>query len=145
LGEKGNAMTPERLATYPEYCDLVMKGGITSGVVYPAAVYSLHDKHKFRAIGGASAGAIAAGATAAAELGRDSGGFEKLNGLSTELTRDGFLQGLFQPAKPMRASFDLLFAIQRKKGKFQKAALVTSTLIRRFLGWGVVAVGVTAA
>ena len=138
-------MTAERLATYPEYCDLVMKGGITSGVVYPAAVYSLHDKHKFRSIGGASAGAIAAAATAAAELGRESGGFEKLNGLSTELTEEGFLQGLFQPAKPMRASFDLLFALQRKKGKFQKAALVTSTLLRRFLGWGAIAVAIAVA
>jgi predicted acylesterase/phospholipase RssA len=140
---KGMSMTPPKLATYPEYCDLVMKGGITSGVVYPAAVYSLHDKHKFRSIGGASAGAIAAAATAAAELGRDAGGFEKLNGLSTELTRDGFLQSLFQPAKPMRASFDLLFALQRKKGRVQKAGLVASTLLRRFIGWAVVAVGVT--
>jgi predicted acylesterase/phospholipase RssA len=138
-------MTPERLATYPEYCDLVMKGGITSGVVYPAAVYSLHDKHKFRSIGGASAGAIAAAATAAAELGRDSGGFEKLNGLSTELTQEGFLQGLFQPAKPMRASFDLLFALQRRKGAFSKGALVATTLLRRFFGWGAFAVALAVA
>jgi len=138
-------MTQERLATYPEYCDLVMKGGITSGVVYPAAVYSLHDKHKFRSIGGASAGAIAAAATAAAELGRDEGGFEKLNGLSAELTRQGFLQGLFQPAKPMRASFDLLFALQQKKGTFGKATLVATTLLRRFAGWGALAVGLTLA
>ena len=138
-------MTEQRLATYPEYCDLVMKGGITSGVVYPAAVYSLHDKHKFRSIGGASAGAIAAAATAAAELGRDAGGFEKLNGLSAELTQEGFLQGLFQPAKPMRASFDLLFALQRKKGTLSKAALVATTLLRRFFGWGALAVVLTVA
>ena len=136
-------MTSERLATYPEYCDLVMKGGITSGVVYPAAVYSLHENHKFRSIGGASAGAIAAAATAAAELGRASGGFEKLNGLSTELTEEGFLQGLFHPAKPMRASFDLLFALQRRKGRVQKGVLVASTLLRRFLVWGLVAAAVT--
>lgn len=135
-------MSRAQLPTYPEYCDLVMKGGITSGVVYPAAVYSLHDKHKFRSIGGASAGAIAAAATAAAELGRETGGFEKLNGLSTELTREGFLQGLFQPAKPMQASFDLLFALQRKKGRGQKLTLVASTLLRRFLIWGVVAAAV---
>src|SRR5205807_7291191 len=34
-------------------CDLVMKGGITSGVVYPAAVIELARKYKFRRIGGA--------------------------------------------------------------------------------------------
>ena len=138
-------MALDRLSTYPEYCDLVMKGGITSGVVYPAAVYSLHDKHKFRSIGGASAGAIAAAATAAAELGRDTGGFEKLNRLSTELTTDGFLQSLFQPAKKMRASFDLLFALQRQKSRSRKVGLVALTLLRRFLGWGIVAAGLTAA
>src|SRR5947209_496830 len=47
-------------------CDLVMKGGITSGVVYPAAVMALKDTFRFRSIGGTSAGAIAAALTGAA-------------------------------------------------------------------------------
>ena len=46
-----------------------MKGGITSGVVYPEAVLELHEDFDFRCIGGASAGAIAAAATAAAQFG----------------------------------------------------------------------------
>ncbi len=58
-------------------CDLVMKGGITSGVVYPLAVVELARKYRFRCIGGTSAGAIAAVVTAAAEYGRDSGGFQQ--------------------------------------------------------------------
>jgi NAD-dependent SIR2 family protein deacetylase len=33
-------------------CDLIMKGGITSGVVYPQAVLALKDKYRFRNIGG---------------------------------------------------------------------------------------------
>ena len=44
-------------------CDLVMKGGITSGIVYPKAVLALKDTYTFRNIGGTSAGAIAAVAT----------------------------------------------------------------------------------
>ena len=57
---------------------MVMKGGITSGVVYPLAVTKLAERFVFKNIGGTSAGAIAAAATAAAELARDNGGFERL-------------------------------------------------------------------
>src|SRR5205823_13681287 len=49
------------------FCDLVMKGGITSGVVFPKAVARLSHQYRFRDIGGTSAGAIAAGGAAAAE------------------------------------------------------------------------------
>ena len=49
-----------------------MKGGITSGIVYPAAILRLKDKYRFRNIGGTSAGAMAAALTAAAEYGRQS-------------------------------------------------------------------------
>ncbi|MGZ7032569.1 MAG: patatin-like phospholipase family protein, partial [Thermoanaerobaculia bacterium] len=51
-------------------CDLVMKGGITSGIVYPAAVSELSREFEFVNIGGTSAGAIAAALTAAAEYRR---------------------------------------------------------------------------
>ena len=49
-----------------------MEGGTTSGVVYPLAVCELATNFRFRNVGGASAGAIAAAITAAAELGRSS-------------------------------------------------------------------------
>ena len=55
--------------TAHRYCDLVMKGGITSGIVYPNAVLVLAREFRFKNIGGTSAGAIAAAATAAAALG----------------------------------------------------------------------------
>src|SRR5690348_13206211 len=51
-------------------CDLTMRGGTTSGVVYPLAVCAMAERYVFRSVGGASAGAIAASATAAAEFGR---------------------------------------------------------------------------
>ena len=51
-------------------CDIVLKGGITSGIVYPLALVKLAEKYRFSCIGGTSAGAIAAAACAAAEYGR---------------------------------------------------------------------------
>ena len=54
-------------------CDLVLKGGITSGIVYPSAIAKLASHYRLRSIGGASAGAIAAAAAAAAEFGRATG------------------------------------------------------------------------
>ena len=53
---------------------LIMKGGITSGVVYPAAGVELARRFTLKSIGGASAGAIAAALFAAAEYRRSVGG-----------------------------------------------------------------------
>lgn len=50
--------------------DLTMKGGTTSGVVYPLAVCEIARRFRLRNVGGASAGAIAAAAAASAEIGR---------------------------------------------------------------------------
>lgn len=51
-------------------CDLIMKGGVTSGLVYPAAIAEIARSYRLRSIGGTSAGAIAAAAAAAMEYGR---------------------------------------------------------------------------
>lgn len=56
--------------TNPKECDLIMKGGITSGVVYPLAIVEIAKAFRLRSIGGTSAGAIAAAGAAAAEAGR---------------------------------------------------------------------------
>src|ERR1700736_13392 len=79
---------PDIPAKPPLECDLVMKGGITSGIVYPAAVLELAQKYRFRNIGGTSVGAIAATVVAAAEYGRQSGtgtGFAELEALNQEM------------------------------------------------------------
>lgn len=56
------------------YCrasaDVTMRGGTTSGVVYPLALCEIARGFRLRNIGGASAGALAAAAAAAAEMGR---------------------------------------------------------------------------
>ncbi len=100
-----------RQATRPPLeCDLVMKGGITSGVVYPLAVCELAEVYRLRCVGGSSAGAIAAAAAACAELGRDNGGFDKLAQLPNGLTetvqgQNSRLFTLFQPQPTMRRLF----------------------------------------
>jgi predicted acylesterase/phospholipase RssA len=63
-----------------------MKGGITSGVVFPLALVELSRAYRFRNVGGSSAGALAAAAAAAAELGRARGGFDRLTHLPDTLS-----------------------------------------------------------
>ena len=72
-----------------------MKGGITSGVVYPKTIVRMADSYRFRSIGGTSAGAIAAALIAAAEFNRDNGGFNLIESLPDELQTK--LSTLFQP------------------------------------------------
>jgi predicted acylesterase/phospholipase RssA len=91
-------------------CDVVMKGGITSGVVYPHAVCELARTYRFVSVGGTSAGAIAAAAAAAAEHGRDRDGFRKLAALPAWIGADGNLFGLFQPQPGTRPYYRLFTA-----------------------------------
>ena len=91
-----------RLDAPEEECDIVMKGGVASGIVYPPVIVELHRKYRFRNIGGTSAGAIAAGIAAAAEYGRATGGFEKLKNASDQIGSPGFLRHLFEPSSSTR-------------------------------------------
>lgn len=103
-------------------CDLVMKGGITSGVVYPLAILELAKSYRFKNIGGTSAGAIAAVVTAAAEYQRRRGsmaGFEKLGALPKDLGEpvgsQSRLLSLFQPSPSTKRLFTaLIYALNRK-------------------------------
>jgi len=95
-----------------------MKGGVTSGIVYPKMISRLARDFQFKNIGGTSAGAIAAAACAAAELGRQSGrnpgAFDAVDSLPEELGKSGphgsRLMALFQPAPALRAHFRLALA-----------------------------------
>jgi predicted acylesterase/phospholipase RssA len=95
-----------RYAAPSAQCDLIMKGGISSGIVYPRAAYHLATRYRFRRLGGASAGAIAAAAAAAAEHGRRGGGFIKLAQLPTGLGTH--LADLFQPTPTNKPAFAML-------------------------------------
>jgi predicted acylesterase/phospholipase RssA len=87
-------------------CDIVMKGGITSGVLYPLAVCELATRYRMCNVGGTSAGAIAAAVAAAAEVGRTSeqsgSGFDGLSQLPAWLGSDEHLTGLFRPPETTR-------------------------------------------
>jgi predicted acylesterase/phospholipase RssA len=106
----------ERAAVRPQAeCDIILKGGITSGIVYPSALSTLATHYRLRSIGGTSAGAIAAAAAAAAEFGRASGAFDRLATLPATLGETD-AQGrtrlfrLFEPQRSTRSLFDLLVA-----------------------------------
>ncbi len=114
----------------PGQCDLIMQGGITSGVVYPPAVLKLARRYRFRSIGGTSAGAIAAAAAAAAELGRDSGGFERLAQVPDDIA--GRLSSLFQPAPPFRGAYAVFVACLGKSSLLKKTLRVPGLLLRHF-------------
>jgi hypothetical protein len=129
---------PERL------CDIVMKGGITSGVVYPAAVCELATTYSFKNIGGASAGAIAATASAAAEYARRKGnmsaasgrGFQGVEALTNEVATG--LSTLFQPnvpTKPLFAMLNTVLDMDDKLPAVEKLMTVARALALNFPNW----------
>ncbi|MDB4929748.1 MAG: hypothetical protein JWM10_2232 [Myxococcaceae bacterium] len=96
----------------PRECDLVLKGGITSGIVYPSAIAALAARFTLRNIGGASAGAIAAAVAAAAEHRRRrepaSDPFAEVRGLAAELAEGQNLQLLFTPQRRTAPAWNIL-------------------------------------
>ena len=123
------------------FCDLVMKGGVTSGVDYPPAICELAQHYHFRSIGGTSAGAIAAAVTAAAEYQRRKSGslrgFELLKELPTRLAatdaagRSQLLR-LFQPDVPCRRLFAVLVASLNQDGTWRRIAAILRGCIKAY-------------
>jgi predicted acylesterase/phospholipase RssA len=150
-------------------CDVVMKGGITSGIVYPGAVCELAKDFRFVNIGGTSAGAIAAALTAAAEYRRQQGsdaGFAELATLPRWLGEDSRLVKLFRAAPGTASIFDVivtyletknlrktLFALLRHFNRFGGVVLAIAAIIVALLvffadgagAWIVVALTIVAA
>jgi predicted acylesterase/phospholipase RssA len=112
----------DRFRSPPCECDIVMKGGITSGVVYPQAILRLAQKYRFRAIGGGSVGALVAALTAAAELARENRGFERLDEKRNELSSDGFLTSRFQAPEETRPALEFFLAILSAKNETASGA-----------------------
>jgi predicted acylesterase/phospholipase RssA len=119
---KNSPFTPEPLEGGKRpppnrFCDLVLTGGVTDGVVYPWAILELAREYRFKNIGGTSVGAMAAALTAAAEYGRRHGSLRGFDDVLRKLperlaeiidckdtTR---IFSLFQPAPSTRKLFDL--------------------------------------
>jgi len=128
-------------------CDLVLKGGITSGVVYPRAISRLARNYQIRGVGGTSAGAIAAAFAAAAEYRRRRDrtfqGFDEVERLVADLaTRvDGQtrLEGLLQPQSGTKIPFRFLkFLLSAPKVK----KIAAFSLLPLSLMWVAVCSGV---
>jgi len=122
-----------------KYCDLVMKGGVTSGIVYPLAVQKLSTEYWFKNIGGTSAGAIAAGVTAAAEYRRrrtgEDLGFERVAKLPEDLAGDHFLLSLFRADQSTKRIFDVvLAAMSAKQDKKSVSVAIAARLLANFVG-----------
>lgn len=124
------------------FCDLVMKGGITSGVVYPKAISRLAREYRFRSIGGTSAGAIAAAVTAAAEFRRrntgNRDGFDILSGLPAQLqahvpgTSGTKLLSLFQPQPGTRRLFSVLVTALNRGGTWHRIFAIVWGLMKAY-------------
>src|SRR5258706_1204065 len=113
--------TAEEFAAPAEACDLIMKGGVTSGVVYPYAVLQLAQQYRLRSIGGTSAGAIAAAFAAAAEYGRQAGdpaAFVRFEMRCQQIPQ--LLEGLFQPSAPFAPLMRALknFSAEKEAGRW---------------------------
>jgi predicted acylesterase/phospholipase RssA len=129
-------------------CDLVMKGGITSGIVYPGAVLELSKEFRFANIGGTSAGAIAAALTAAAEHRRAGGGgsagFDAIAKLPSWMAervggRSRLLR-LFEPPPETEALFEAALAYVETSGAPRtKAVALFRMLMRGFPRFGSIA------
>jgi predicted acylesterase/phospholipase RssA len=130
----------------PKYCDMVMKGGITSGVVYPTAICELASQYQFRNIGGASAGAIAAAAAAAAEFGRQNGvpdSFTQFGKLPDEFGKPGFLPGLFMPDGTTRSAYKTLLGVLAAKPGPGRVVSLVFGLLRQY--WQSALIGAAVA
>ena len=125
------------------FCDLVMKGGITSGIVFPKAAARLATQYRFRNIGGTSAGAIAAAGAAAAEFRRSTDkadpqhGFAQLDRLAEFLAErpDGGhsrLFRLFRPEPAVRKHFAILSAMLNRGAITTRALHGVLAAVRSF-------------
>lgn len=130
-------------APQDRFCDLVMKGGITSGIVYPKAITKLSRHYRFKNIGGTSAGAIAAAVTAAAEYQRrktgSRDGFDKIlesipDELGGPLTDSGpsRLSNLFQPQPKTRRLFSILVNALNRQNTNQRVLAIIAGFLKAY-------------
>lgn len=112
----GDFVDPHQNPPSRRCCDFVMKGGVTSGIVYPEAIYGISREFDLKSIGGTSAGAIAAALAAAAQYRRlrspggaeAEAGFERVRAVASVLGANGRLFKLFAPNRATAALFGII-------------------------------------
>ncbi|MEM1302659.1 MAG: patatin, partial [Pseudomonadota bacterium] len=115
-------------------CDLIMKGGVTSGVVYPQAIMEISKEYRLRSIGGTSAGSMAAALAAAAEYyrqknGGDDAGFQKFASVDRELATG--MGDMLQPSPALAPLFEIGLDILKHQG-LPKGAVAQLAALRRY-------------
>ncbi len=133
-------------------CDIVMKGGVTSGIVYPPAVRELAEAFRFVNIGGTSAGAIAASLTAAAEYRRQRdgslAGFDRLARVPYDLAQDRALIGLFAPNRSTQLIFEFAMSFVNATSLGERVRqIVTLPFVgsQRAVSWTIATLGIALA
>ena len=113
-------------------CDIVLKGGIASGIVYPLALVRLAKEYRFSSIGGTSAGAMAAAAAAAAEYGRniEGAGFERLARIPNEIGPT--LLSMFQPTPVLRPLHNIFVAALKAETSVGRATALIGAAIKGY-------------
>jgi len=119
----------------PPECDLILKGGVTSGIVFPRVVSTLAKTYRLRNIGGTSSGAIATAAAAAAEFRRqanagDESGFHKINNIPDTIGPN--LQSLFQPSEALKPMFNILVDQIGKKSKRKRFLILVVSAVKNY-------------
>ena len=116
-------------------CDIVLRGGIASGIVYPRAIAKLAETYDFRSIGGSSAGAVAAAWTAATALAAKRGHDKFQTKIKTHpqdlaSKKDGktVYERLFQPQPSTRRLFNVFMASLGGENGLVKWTRVGATL-----------------
>ena len=137
-------LDPAQEPPLDRYCDVVMKGGVTDGVVYPWAVMELARHYRFQSIGGTSVGAVAAALTAASEYSRRYGSVKGFNEVLREVPLalaeqpDGVntkLFSLFHPSPGGERLFRLFVGMFNKQACWARTrAIIKQVLADYVLG-----------
>jgi|GEM_PF-477219 len=155
--EESRAVDPKEIAhaamaaPSDRFCDVVMEGGITSGIIYASAVVELGRHYRFQSIGGSSIGAFGAALTAAAEFRRRHGwgdGFARLALLPDKLAQeddDGRtqLERLFVPEPRTRRLFQIFLATLERGSRTSLLAAGFAQALRQYRGWIALSVTLT--
>ncbi|MES2948044.1 MAG: patatin-like phospholipase family protein [Pseudomonadota bacterium] len=142
-------LDPQRSPPLDRFCDLVLKGGVVDGVIYPGVLIELAREFRFQSLAGTSVGAIAAALAAASEFSRrfgsDIGFNEVLRKVPDELAQPDpqkesqtVLQSLFQTTPPLQRLFAAVVDLMSvARDKFLRA-FVTAVWVHYkwvLLGW----------
>ncbi len=116
----------------PEFCDVIMKGGTASAIVYPPLLATLAGRDRpfrLRNLAGTSAGSIGAVFGAAAEYRRhtqdgSTEGFDRLDQFVNLIHEKGGILPLFEPSEAARPLWEAIWALRSGPGVAGRVALV---------------------